>query len=63
MTNILDTPYSVYLLVELYNLYGDDWTSQIKNEVRHELRQFGYIIQTVSDNINHTQALLEEKKQ
>lgn len=58
MTNVNDTPYSIFLLVDLYNLYGDEWPNQIKNEVRHELRNFGYVIQTVNDN--HTQAVFEE---
>ncbi len=46
--NLEETPYSIFLLVDLYNLYGDTWSNSIKNEVRHELRRSGYTIREMS---------------
>lgn len=60
MIDVNGTPYPIFLLVDLYNLYGDSWPKQIRNEVRHELRQYGYKIMMVDDNLQNTKAVHED---
>nr|DAH57253.1 MAG TPA: hypothetical protein [Caudoviricetes sp.] len=60
--NLNETPYSIFLLVDLYNLYGDSWPNSIKNEVRHELRRAGYAIREMSYQ-GPTQAVWAEKEE
>ena len=60
MIDVRGTPYSILLLVDLYNLYGDSWSRQIRNEVRHELRQYGYKIRVIDNNLQNTKAIHEE---
>lgn len=44
---VINIPYSVHLLAELYNFENEKWPKNFRDEVRHELRRHGYIIQDV----------------
>lgn len=60
--NLNETPYSIFLLVDLYNLYGGSWPNSIKNEVRHELRRAGYAIREMNYR-GSTQAIWIEQEE
>lgn len=57
-----ESPYSICLLADLYNLYGDSWPNSIKKEVRHELRRAGYAIREMSYR-GSTQAIWIEQEE
>lgn len=61
-------PTAVIQLAELYNATSitgqsehDSWTKQFRNEVRHTLRQHGYVIEMISYQFGTTtRAVLRE---